>query len=67
MGYIKELKERGHENYQQLYDEYLQPRQSNFDLKVVIDKDDRIILYSNVSPNGIEWEETKMTDYILKD
>lgn len=67
VGYIKELKERGHENYQQLYDEYLQPRQSNFDLKVVIDKDDRIILYSNVSPNGIEWEETKMTDYILKD
>jgi len=65
--YIKDAKESGNENYQQMYDEYLEPKESNFHLKVVIDKDDVIILYSNVSPNGIEWEETKMTDYIIKD
>lgn len=67
VGYIKEAKESGNKNYQQMYDEYLQPRESNFDLKIVIDKDDKITLYSNVSPKGIKWEETKMTDYILKD
>ncbi len=67
VGYIKEAKESGNPNYQQMYDEYLEPRESNFDLKVVIDKDDNITLYSNVSPKGIKWEETKMTDYIIKD
>lgn len=67
VGFIKEAKESGNKNYQQMYDEYLQPRESNFDLKIIIDKDDVITLYSNVSPNGIEWEETKMTDYIIKD
>lgn len=64
VGYIKEAKESGDKNYQQLYDEYLQPRGMNFDLKVVIDENDLITLYSNISPKGIEWEETKMTDFI---
>lgn len=65
--FIKKAKENGDKYYQTYYDEYLQPRESNFDLKIIIDKDDVITLYSNVSPNGIEWEETKMTDYIIKD
>lgn len=64
VGYIKEAKESGDKNYQQLYDEYLQPREMNFDLKIIIDKNDLITLYSNISPKGIEWEETKMTDFI---
>lgn len=63
--YIKNAKENGNKNYQQMYDEYLEPREMNFDLKVVIDKDNKIVLYSNVSPNGIEWDETKMSDFIL--
>ena len=67
VGYIKEAKESGNQNYQQMYDEYLEPRESNFDLRVVIDKDENITLYSNISPKGIKWEETKMTDYIIKD
>jgi hypothetical protein len=66
VGYIKEAKESGNKNYQQMYDEYLQPREMNFHLKVVIDKNDLIIVYSNISPKGIEWEETKMSDFILK-
>ncbi|MGM0395954.1 MAG: hypothetical protein ACQEP4_02745, partial [Bacillota bacterium] len=66
-GYIKEAKESGNENYQLMYDEYLQPRDMNFDFKVVIDEHDNITLYSNVSPNSVEWEETKMTDYILRE
>ncbi|HHU18344.1 MAG TPA: hypothetical protein GXZ70_09110, partial [Clostridiales bacterium] len=65
--YIKEAKESGNINYQQMYDEYLQPQEMNFELKVAIDKNNNSIkLYSNVSPKGIEWEETKMSDFILK-
>lgn len=66
VGYIKEAKESGNKNYQQMYDEYLKPQEMNFDFKIVIDKNDKITLYSNVSPNGIEWEETKMSDYIIQ-
>lgn len=64
--YIKEAKESGNKNYQQMYDEYLQPKEMNFHLKVVIGENGSMTLYSNVSPVGIEWEETKMTDFILK-
>ena len=66
VGYIKQAKESSNKNYQQMYDEYLESKEMNFDLKVVIDKNDKITLYSNVSPNGIEWEETEMSDFILK-
>lgn len=48
-----------------MVDEYLEPRESNFDLKIIIDENELITLYSNVSPNGVEWEETKMQDFIL--
>jgi len=65
VGYIKEAKENRSSYYQQMYDEYLEPRESNFDLKIIIDKDGLVTLYSNISPNGIEWEETQMGDYIL--
>ena len=65
VGYIKEAKERGNKNYQQLHDEYLQPKEMNFQLKAVIDENGLITLYSNISPKGIEWEETKMSDFIL--
>lgn len=66
VGYIKEAKESGNENYQQMYDEYLQPQDMNFHLKVIIDENDSMTLYSNISPKGIEWEETNMSDFILK-
>lgn len=65
VGYIIEAKENGSDYYQQLYDEYLQPREMNFDFKVVMDEEGKMTLYSNSSPKGVEWEETKMTDYIL--
>ncbi len=65
VGYIKDAKTSGNKNYQQMYDEYLQPREANFDLKVAIKQDNTITLYANISPNGTQWEETKMTDYIL--
>src|SRR5690606_25358766 len=66
VGYIKEAKDSGNINYQQMYDEYLQPREMNFHFKILIDKDNIITLYSNISPNGVEWEETEMSDFIIK-
>ena len=48
--YIKEAKERGDSNYQQLYNEYLQPQEMNFQLKAIINEDNLITLYYNVSP-----------------
>ncbi len=64
--YIKEAKESGNINYQQMYDEYLQAREMNFHFKTITDKNGNITLYSNISPVGIEWEKTQMNDYILK-
>lgn len=66
VGYIKEAKDSGNINYQQMYDEYLQPREMNFHFKILIDKDNNITLYSNISPNGVEWEEIEMSDFIIK-
>lgn len=65
VGYIKDAKEKDNHNYQQMYDEYLEPKEMNFELKVVIDENDIIKLYSNISPVGVEWEETKMSDFII--
>ncbi|GAB1476952.1 hypothetical protein MASR2M70_17880 [Bacillota bacterium] len=66
VSYIKEAKDSGNPNYQQMHDEYLQPQEMNFHLKVLIDENDSMTLYSNISPKGIEWEETNMSDFILK-
>lgn len=65
--YIKEAKERGDENYQQLYDEYLKPKESNFYFKAVIDENGEITLYTkNPAIDSDEWQEVKMSDYIIK-
>lgn len=63
--YINEAKENGDSNYQQLYDEYLQPKEMNFQLKAIINEDGLISLYSNFSPKGTEWKEVKMSDFII--
>ena len=64
VGYIKEAKENGDSSYQSLYDDYLNPHEMNFDLKATIDSNDLITLYTNASPNGIEWEKVQMSDFI---
>ncbi|WP_370642592.1 hypothetical protein [Brevibacillus sp. DP1.3A] len=64
--YIKAAKEKNDPNYQQLYDEYLQPKDMNFHLKAVVEDADSITLYTNVSPKGIQWEKAVMSDFILK-
>lgn len=64
--YIKAAKEKNDPNYQQLYDEYLQPKEMSFHLKAVVEDADSITLYTNVSPKGIQWEKAVMSDFILK-
>ncbi|PKM66494.1 MAG: hypothetical protein CVU95_10960 [Firmicutes bacterium HGW-Firmicutes-2] len=66
VGYIKEAKEQGNVNYQLMYDEYLAPREMNFQLKIVIDESDGMTLFANNAPVGTEWEKVSMTDYILR-
>ncbi|MDF1617176.1 FMN-binding protein [Petrocella sp. FN5] len=65
VGYIKEAKEQGNVNYQLMYDEYLAPREMNFQLKIVIDEKDVMTLYANNAPVGTQWEPVSLTDYIL--
>jgi len=65
VGYIQEAKAKGDPHYQQLYDEYLQPKEMNFEWKAVIDATDSITLYANVNPKGTKWEKAEMSDFIL--
>nr|WP_312578079.1 hypothetical protein [Sedimentibacter sp.] len=63
--YIKEAKERDDKNYQQLYDEYLQPKEMNFYFKAIIDENDNITLYNKNAAIETDWQEVKMSDFIL--
>jgi hypothetical protein len=59
--YIKEAKENGSKYYQQLYDEYNQPKESNYDLKFTAGINggeldmDSVRLFTNVHPKGVEY------------
>lgn len=65
VAYIKEAKEKGDPHYQQLYDEYGEPKEMNFQWKAVIDHTDSIVLYTNVNPKGVQWEKAAMSDFVL--
>ena len=59
--YIKEAKENGSKHYQQLYDEYNQPKESNYDLKFTAGVNggeldmDSVRLFTNIHPKGVEY------------
>ena len=66
--YIKEAKEKNDPNYQKLYDEYLMPKEMNMYLKVIINQDGDITLFTDENPHtGEEWVEFKMSDCIISD
>ncbi len=65
VGYIKEAKERGDSNYQQLYDEYLQAKDMNFYFKAIITNNDFIALYTKNPAIESDWERVEMSDFIL--
>jgi hypothetical protein len=59
--YIKQAKENGSKYYKQLYDEYNQPKESNYDLKFTAGLSDgqldmdSIQLFTNIHPKGVEY------------
>ncbi|MBE6570940.1 MAG: hypothetical protein E7656_01670 [Ruminococcaceae bacterium] len=64
--YIKKAKENATpERYQALYDDYLAEKQMNVQFKIVRDGGD-LSLYTNVSPKGIQWEPTQVSDFIMQ-
>ena len=63
--YIKEAKQRSQEEYEILYRDYLELKESNYEFKIVY-HGDRPELYYNVAPKGVEWEETTVDDFILQ-
>jgi len=62
--YIQEAKQRGQEEYETLYNDYLALKEGNYQFKVVLNGDN-IELYSNVAPKGTEWTPIKIDDYIM--
>ena len=65
--YIKEAKESGNPNYETYYKEYLEPKEMNMYFKAVVDDKGNIKLYTDVDPTtNTDWQETKMSDFILK-
>lgn len=65
VGYIKSAKENNDPNYKTLYNEYLQKKDMNMEIKAVINKNDEILLYTDYDPTEkIEWVEFKMSDCI---
>ena len=62
--YIKEAKENGSTYYEQLKKEYLEPKESNYEFKVIYEND-KLELYTNIDPKGFEWVPTTIDDFIL--
>ena len=71
VNYIKEAKENNSENYQQMYDEYNQPKEANYYLKFTANvvngqiDENSIQVFTNVSPVGVEYVPFDVQDYII--
>ena len=64
--YIKKAKENATpERYKILYDDYLAEKTVNYNFKIVRNGGN-LELYSNVSPKGIQWEKTQVSDFVLQ-
>ena len=73
VSYIREAKESGSVNYQQLYDEYNMPKENNFNLMATMSIDasgeielGTLQLFSDVSPHGGEYKPVRADDFIIK-
>lgn len=62
--YIKEAKNKNQESYETLYNDYLALHESNYRLKIVSDGE-TLKLYTDISPKGTEWKETKVDNFVL--
>lgn len=64
VGYIREAKERNLAGYEQLKREYLEPKEANYEFKVVLEGEE-LALYHNASPRDINWQPVRIDDFIL--
>lgn len=62
--YIIKAKQEDPERYKMMYDDYLAPKQVNYQFKTVL-KEGGPELYFNVSPTGTEWVKTAVDDFVL--
>lgn len=62
--YIKESKNKSQESYEKLYNDYLALHETNYRLKIVLDGEN-LKLYTDISPYGAEWKETKIDNFIV--
>ena len=66
--YIKKAKEDNDPYYQTYYDEYLQPKEMNLELRAIINGDGEISLYTDINPHSErEWVEFEMSDIVLSE
>ncbi len=63
--YIKKAKENNSPYYEKMKEEYLAEKEANFEFKAVL-TENGVELYSNDSPNGVNWQPVKIDDYVLK-
>jgi len=67
VNYIKAAKEKNDPNYTIYYKEYLQPKEMNFEIRIIADKDGILSMYTDTDPtSNRNWTEFKMSDCILK-
>ncbi len=64
--YIIEAKKRSRTEYETLYKDYLALKEGNYHFKAVMEGDE-IMLYTNTSPNGIEWQSVDSGDWLLNE
>lgn len=64
--YIIDAKNNNSPYYEQMKQEYLEPKEFNYEFKAEL-QDGEILLYYNASPNGTDWQRTEVSDYIIKD
>lgn len=67
VGYIKEAKLKNDPNYEILYNEYLERKEGNLEVRAVDIDGDNIKFYTNDHPGSEKiWEVMEMDDYVLK-
>ncbi len=67
IAYIREAKERDDSSYQSLYQEYLEQKEMNMQIKIIIDENHNFSMYMDRSPHGEgDWTSFEMKDCIIK-
>ena len=67
VAYIQKAKEQNDSSYQSLYQEYLEQKEMNMQIKIIIDENHHFSMYTYNSPHGEgDWRPFEMDDCIIK-